>query len=236
LESARPAFLVSVSYAACVWASVHKIDRVRPQPNGGAIVLVEDERSAAKMALVPSVSTVIAVARILNARRMLETRYGGKGEIRYATNATPPTFLAEAIARAGAGLSDASGEQVKVPAAPASVSAVIDQAFAELAHQLRTNANATDMIAALRTTEGRRRKSPLDKDANPAAYWTAVFELAALAGEMSRPRGGRWIETKDMPVPFAIKFAEGGLAMPSKLAQIIVEGGDPEQSMATDVT
>jgi len=63
-----------------------------------------------------------------------------------------------------------------------------------------------------------------------------VFELAALAGELSRSRGGRWIETTEMPVPFAIKFADGGLANPAKLAQKIVEGGDPVESMATDVT
>ena len=53
-----------------MWARVHKIDRIRPQPGGGAIVLVEDERSAAAMARVPSLSVVIAVARVLNARRV----------------------------------------------------------------------------------------------------------------------------------------------------------------------
>jgi hypothetical protein len=60
-----------------------------------------------------------------------------------------------------------------------------------------------------------------------------VFELAALAGELSRPRGGRWIETKDMPVPFAIKLADGALAMPTKLAQRIVEGHADDGSLAT---
>ena len=27
-----------------MWSRVHKIDRIRPQPNGGAIILIEDER------------------------------------------------------------------------------------------------------------------------------------------------------------------------------------------------
>ena len=46
-----------------MWAKVHKIDRIRPQPGGGAIVLVEDERTVGQMSRVPSLSTIIAVAR-----------------------------------------------------------------------------------------------------------------------------------------------------------------------------
>src|SRR4051812_10779380 len=84
-------------YARAVWGRVHKIDRIRPQPDGSAIVLVEDERSGAAMSRVPSLSVIIAVARVLNARRVLETRYGGKGEVRYAANAALPSFLFDAV-------------------------------------------------------------------------------------------------------------------------------------------
>ena len=219
-----------------VWARVHKIDRIRPQPDGGAIVLVEDERSAAAMGRVPPLSTLIAVARVLNAKRLLTAKYGGKGEVRYATSARLPAFLADAIARAGASVSDRGGEVVTTPAMPAGVASIVDTAFAALAYYTRSSVSATDIVAAMKTVEARRRTSPLERDANPVAYWTAVFELAALAGELSRPRGGRWIETTDVPVPFAIKFTEGGLAMPTKLAQQIVEGRDPIESMATEVT
>jgi hypothetical protein len=208
-----------------VWARVHKIDRVRPQPDGGAIVLVEDERNAAAMARVPGLSVLIAIARILNARRLLEARYAGKGEIRYAVRVTPPGPLLDAIGRAGAAYSDATGDRVIVPAVPASISSTIDQAFAELAHHGRTSAGAHDVVTALRETEEARRKAPLDRDANPAAYWTAVLELAALAGELSRQRGGRWVECDDLPLPFAIKLPTGELAMPARAAQRIVEGG-----------
>lgn len=219
-----------------MWASVHKVDRVKPQKTGGAIVLVEDERNAGQMARVPSLSTLIAVARILNARRVLETKYNGVGEVRYATNASPPPFLAEAIARAGASLCDRNGDNVRAPAMPASVASVIDTAFAELAYHTRTIVGGQDMASTLRLLEERRRKAPVTRDDNPAVYWTAVFELAALAGELSRSRGGRWMETKELPVPFAVKFAEGGVATPAKLAQQIVEGAAPVESMATDVT
>jgi hypothetical protein len=218
-----------------VWARIHKIDRIRPLPGGGAIVLVEDDRKAAAMMRVPSLSILIAVARILNARRALDARYGGKGEIRYAAAATPPSPLLEAIARAGAAVSDPSGDRVLVPAAPAALSAVIDSAFAELAHHVRTSSLASDLGAALRAAEAARRKAPLDRDANPAAYWAAVLELAALAGELSRPRGGRWIDTTELPVPFALRFPDGALAAPAKLAQRIALGGDPLESMATEV-
>jgi hypothetical protein len=218
-----------------VWARVHKIDRVRPQPNGSAIVLVEDERNAAAMARTPGLSTLVAVARILNARRLLDARYGGKGEIRYATNASPPTPLTDAITRAGASIADRTGENVTYVGMPAAVGPTIDLAFSDLAHYMRTSVGAQTAADALRLLEGRRRKAAaLDRETNPAGYWTAVFELAALAGELSRPRGGRWIDTKDTPVPFAIKFAEGGLANPVKLAIQIVEGVDPLESLVTE--
>jgi hypothetical protein len=217
-----------------VWARVHKIDRIRPLPGGGAVVLVEDERKAAAMMRVPSLSVLIAIARILNARRVLDTRYGGKGEVRYAAAAPPPPPLLDAIIRAGASVADRSGERVTVPAAPAGLSAVIDHTFAELAHHVRTSSLSPDLGTALHAAEAARRKAPLDRDANPAGYWTAVLELAALAGELSRGKGGRWVETTELPVPFAIRFPGGELAAPAKLAQRIVEGGDPLESMTTE--
>ena len=218
-----------------MWARVDKIDRIRPQPGGSAIVLVEDERNAAAMARVPSLSTLIAIARILDARRVLDLRYRGNGEVRYAAASSPPQFLAEAITRAGAHITDRAGDRVSVPAAPASVSSTIDLAFAELAHHVRTSIGQVTLSAALRTTEERRRRAPVDVDANPAVYWTAVFELTALAGELSRAKGGRWVETAELPMPFAVRFPGGEVAAPAKLAQRIVEGGDPLESMATEV-
>ena len=214
-----------------VWARVHKIDRIRPQPGGGGIVLVEDERNVSAMARVPGLSTVIAVARVLNARRALEAKFAGKGEIRYAAGVTPPPFLIDAIIRAGASVSDARGERIVVPAVSGAVSSIIDHAFAELAHHVRTNLGLLDMASTLATLEAQRRKAPLDREANPAAYWTAVFEIAALAGEQSRKRGGRWIETTETPVPFAVQFPDHKQATPAKLAQQIVEGASPEGSL-----
>ncbi len=194
-------------------------------------MLVEDERTPAAMARVPGLSTVVAVARVLNARRLLEARYGGKGQVRYAS-APPPPFLHDAITRAGAAVSDRGGEQVVAPATPAAVSSIVDHAFAELAHHVRTSVGIVDMATALRTVEAQRRKAPLDRDAQSAPYWSAVFELTALAGELSRPRGGRWVETTEMPVPFALRFASGELAVPSRLAQQIVEGAADDSLVA----
>jgi hypothetical protein len=217
-----------------VWARVDKIDRIRPQPGGSAIVLVEDERNAAAMGRIPSLSTLIAIARILDARRVLDLRYHGNGEVRYAAASSPPNFLVDAITRAGAHITDRAGDRITVPAAAASVSAVIDLAFAELAYHVRTGIGQVTLAAALRTTEERRRRAPLDLDAQPALYWTAVFELTALAGELSRPRGGRWIEVPETPVPFAIRLTTGELAKPARLAQRIVAGQEALESLATD--
>jgi hypothetical protein len=217
-----------------VWARVHKIDRIRPRPDGGAIVLVEDERAAPAMSQVPSLSTLVGIARVLDAHRVIETRYAGKGEVRYAANASLPGFLFDAVVRAGAAVTDRSGDTLVSPPQPASVAAVVDTAFADLAHYTRTNVGVPDMLTALRRVEADRRKAPLDRELRPALYWRAVFELAALAGELSRSQGGRWIDTKDMPVPFAIRFTSGRLAMPTRLAQSIVDGEPTHESLAPD--
>jgi hypothetical protein len=215
-----------------VWARVDKIDRIRPQPGGGAVVLVEDERNAAAMGRIPSLSTLVAIARILDARRVLELKYRGNGEIRYAAASSPPMFLVDAITRAGASITDRGGDHLRVPAAPGSVTAIIDLSFAELAHHVRTGIGPVTMSAALRMTEERRRQAPIAVDGNPSGYWTAVFELTALAGELSRSRGGRWFEVPETPVPFAIRLASGELARPSRLAQRIVAGQSAEESLA----
>jgi hypothetical protein len=207
-----------------VWARLHKLDRVKPQPTGGAVILIEDSRPAAQMQRVPSLSSLIAIARVLAALRALEAKYDGKGAVHYDVSTAVPSFLSEAITRAGATIT--SGDRVVVQAAPAGVAAMIDVAFSELAHHVRGSIGVLDLAAALAQTEKTRRASPLDKDQVPEKYWPAVLELAALAGELARKRGGRWVETRDLPVPFALKFPDGALAHPTQVAQKIVEGAD----------
>jgi hypothetical protein len=207
-----------------VWVRLHKLDRVKPLATGGAIVLIEDERPATQMQRVPSLYTLVAIARILSAHRALEAKFDGKGEVRYQVHTTIPSFLSEAIARAGAAVYD--GDRLIAPAARAGVAALIDIAFSELAHHARGTVGIVDLAAALEHVEKIRRAKPLDKDAEPEKYWPAVLELAALAGELARKRGGRWVETRDLPVPFALKFPDGKLAHPTQVAQKIVEGAE----------
>lgn len=211
---------------------MHKLDRVRPQPGGGAIILVEDERSAAAMRVAPALSLLIAVARVLNARHALDARYAGKGEVRYATNATVPGPLFDAMVRAGAAVADRTGDALVSPAQPASVGAVVDAAFSDLAYATRTDLGVGDPRSALQRVEAAHRKAPLDRDREPARYWRAVFELAAIAGELARGQGGRWVDTREMPVPFALRVGSGQLAMPTKLAQRIVAGEATDESLA----
>src|SRR5258706_8459357 len=139
---------IRLRYSGVVWARVHKIDRVRPQPGGGAIILVEDERSAGQMARRLPLSILIAIARVLNAHHALDKKYGGKGEVRYATNAKLPPSLFEAVQRAGAAVSDRTGERLDGGTSPASVSSTIDLAFAHLANDLRTTVGAANMQSA----------------------------------------------------------------------------------------
>ena len=207
-----------------MWARLHKLDRVKPLPAGGAVVLIEDERPATLIQRNPALSSLVAIARVLSARRALEAKYDGKGEVRYQVNTTAPSFLSEAIARAGGATYD--GDRMVSPAAAAGVAAIIDVAFSELAHHARGTVGIVDLAAALAHVEKTRRAKPLDKDKEPEKYWPAVLDLAALAGELARKRGGRWIDTRDLPLPFALKFPDGKLAHPTQVAQKIVEGAD----------
>jgi cell division septation protein DedD len=218
-----------------MWARVHKLDRVRALPNGGALIVIEDERTAAQVQRVPSLSTLIAIARVLSAHRALDAKFDGKGEVRYATSANLPSFLSEAITRAGAAVAERDeANTTRIPAQPAGTAALIDVAFSELAHHARGSIGIIDIATALRQLEQRRRSSPLDRDKQPELYWPAVLELAALAGEQSRARGGRWIDTRDLPLPFALKLADGAVARPTIVAQKIVEGGGAEETLTTD--
>lgn len=222
-----------------MWARVHKLDRVRALPTGGAVILIEDERTPPQMLRVPSLSSLIAIARVLAAKRALEAKFDGKGEVRYVTSAMLPSFLSEAITRAGAAIADRNGDRVVVPASPAGVAALVDVAFSELAHHVRGALGVVDLGVALERLEKQRRAKPLDRDKEPQLYWPAVLELAALAGEQSRRRGGRWIDTRDLPIPFALKLADGKLAHPTVVAQKIVEGvgdegGAEDEMLATD--
>lgn len=217
-----------------MWARIHKLDRVRPLASGGAIVLLEDDRTGTQMQRNPPLSTLFAIARVLGARRALEVKFDGKGEVRYVSSATMPSYLSEAITRAGASIADQHGDRVVVPASASGVAALIDVAFSELAHHVRGALGAADINAALTKLEERRSSNPLDRDKQPEQYWTAVFELAALAGEQSRKRGGRWVDTRDLPVPFALKFADGKIAHPTNVAQKLVEGGAADDMLSTD--
>jgi hypothetical protein len=210
-----------------MWARLHKVDRIRPQPGGGAIILIEDERGIVNLSRVASMSTLMAIARVLDAKQVLDAKYASKGEVRYAPVTPLPSFLSEAISRAGAHIADRTGEKIVQVAQPASVESLIDVAFSELAHYTRGNVGA-DLATALKTIEAARRRTPLDRESH--LYWPAVFEIAALAGELSRSRGGRWIDVREMPVPFAMRFPDSqALARPTALAQKIVEGQDPDE-------
>ena len=121
-------FRIQRSQTATMWARVHKVDRVRPQPNGGAIILIEDERGVPMMTRVPSLSTLTAIARVLDAKQVLEAKYDGKGEV-----GTRPRRRCRASwrrrCRARARISDRTGETIVQMAQPASVEATVDVAI-----------------------------------------------------------------------------------------------------------
>lgn len=215
-----------------MWARLHKVDRIKPLPGGGAIAFVDDERGPGHISRVASLSTLVAIARILNARRALDAKFAGAGEVRYVV-AAPPPFFTDAIQRAGAAVADQRGERVVLPPQPGNIASTIDLAFADLAHHVRSQYGAQTIADALKRVEADRRKQPIDRDADPDKYWTAVLELAALAGEATRPRSTRWVDTTEVPVPFAILYPNNERATPTRYAQQVVEGKAADPLPAT---
>jgi hypothetical protein len=174
-----------------LWARVHKIDRIRPLATGGATVFIEDERTPSQIQRHAPLSIVIAVARVLDAKQVLGSKYAGVGEVRYLGTAGMPSFLMDAIARAGAHVVERERDRVAMAAQPAAVDALVDVAFSDLAHHAKAHHDTTDLASTLKTLEAARKAKPYERDANPAEYWPAVFTIAALANELSRPRRAR---------------------------------------------
>ncbi len=219
-----------------MWARVHKIDRIRPLPGGGASILVEDERTVAQVHWALAMSTLIAIARVLDARQVLDAKYAGKGEVRYVAPAGVASSFMEAVARAGAHVVERERERVAMAAQPGSLDALVDTLFSELAQHTKVHLGAADLAAALQQLEAARAKTPLDREAAPQLYWPAVFELAAVAGALSRRRKARWVEVREMPVPFALRFPDSpALARPFAVAQKIVEGQPAAAASAAEV-
>jgi hypothetical protein len=212
----------SGSASASAWADLDRLAVARPGADGAARLVVRDDRPARDVIEVVPVSTVIAIARVIRARRVLAERHAGIGTVIYAA-ADPPAFLVDAVTAAGGVVFD--GARERIAAAPRVLTMQLDAAFLDLATAVRRRVRARTFTDAIELREHELRLRPVDA-ADAGARWIAIAELAALAGEVVRERrAARWIDDGAHRFPLALDLGKGARLAPGGKAQEIVEGG-----------
>jgi len=206
-----------------MWADLDKLAIARSRSNGAPVLIARDDRTRADIERARPLSILVAISRIVRGRRAIDERYGGRGVVMYAFTA-PPDFLIEAVTAAGGVVFDGASE--RTTRSPMATTAQLDAAFCDLATEVRRRVNARTFGDAVDVRESELRAHPIDRG-DSAAYWGAIFELAALTGELVREnRAARWIESSKMRFPLALDLGGSVMTFPGQLAQTIVDGGD----------
>jgi hypothetical protein len=204
------------------WADLDKI-AVKPRPDGGATLVIRDDRPLDKIFETKHLSIIIAIARVTRARHALAEKYGGRGAVVYVVSRRPPDFLLDAITAAG-GIAF-HGTREHSAASPLPTTLQLDATFSDLGSQVRRRLGAKSFLAALESLEWELRRKLPDR-ADPAAWWTATVELAALTGEcMREKRAARWTEAPSERFPLGLDLGKSNVLLPGQLAQTILEGG-----------
>jgi hypothetical protein len=243
----KGSFLVRRRVDIVVYSSLHKIDLVAQDKNGtGKIFVQTDHRDAEEVAREVEISVIFALARTLLPRRMPDAK---QAVVRYVCMGKLHPALAEVAVATGTQV-EAMGENAKLEGvrrrAPADIA---DEAFGALGKRLlgeKGLAANEEGLAAFEATLKDAPSNPEDED--EIAHWTAVVELAAVAGEVLRAKyGGRWVDDpKDFadipflfepacnaglvnPVGKAIKFLLHGAAeSPRQLLTLVEDSGAPQ--------
>jgi hypothetical protein len=179
------------------WADLDKLAVAKRLPDGRARLVAVDERTSDAITEARHLSTVVAIARVTRGRFAIRERHDDHGILIYTVREVPPVFLVDAVTAAG-----------------------------DLASGVRRRLKVASIGDALDVLEHHLRRKPIAKD-DPVAMWTAVCELAALAGELIRAeRPARWITVAGERFPLGLDLGKGEVAFPDKLAQAIALGGE----------
>lgn len=82
---------------------------------------------------------------------------------------------------------------------------IIQDAFSSLAREVAAEHGVPMTLAGLQTVEDALAATAVSADEDEAAYWSAVFKLGGLAGELIRAsNGGRWVQVETGSLPFAV--------------------------------
>jgi hypothetical protein len=210
-----------------VYCSIDKIDLVA-QVDGKSIAVQTDHRARRDIEAEPELSTLFAMARVLNARQQLADDGQCDAAVHYKVASVPPPLLREALRAAGGVLEGKRIEKLG-RASDAAVGALADRAFSALARRAAARVGSRDLAIALRMLEDQTVAAPPARD-DEVAYWTRVLELAALAGELLRAKyPGQWVQTDRALVPFGFQLSTGSAVMfPTNRAQRVIEDGRDE--------
>jgi hypothetical protein len=205
--------------------------RVRDKASGELKRIVQcDFRNLDEIAARPALSTVFALVRIATARC-----YDRSVPVEQACKVEPPRFLIDAVVAAGGGLRVEDHVLVVPPSPPPPPEAMdgfADRAFAALAAEAAGAGGAitSDGLAALEARVVATITADM-RSTDPLAYWTAVVELAAVAGELLRElspgSGWRFLADQHLPFTFRIEVPDVQVirVYPLAKAQELIENG-----------
>lgn len=217
-----------------MYCSLDKIDFVAHVDERPVAVQV-DHRTHDEIAADRALSTLFALARVLNARDHLATEGVPEAAVHYVVVERPPPEMCAALAAAGATLEHADDmfprEQLGGMCL-ATAGTLADAAFASVARAAAVRMGTRDLAVALRMLEDQTLASPPTRD-DEATYWSRILELAALAGEVLRakhPVVGRWVHSDRALIPFGFQLERpeshnATLVFPTNRAQRLVDEG-----------
>jgi hypothetical protein len=213
-----------------MYSSIDRVDVVGETPEG-ALLVQTDHRSVSEIEQEPELSVLFALARILNAQHIAKAKQLKVAAIVYTPILGAPPFLVDALGTVGAHLEDMTTMQRTRLSSDRDPAELADHMFTALAAVVceRVGADGPEQaLAFVEDDHGAAYGAAPDED-NEIAYWTTVFELMALTGEIIRARaGGSWVVADHGSVPFGFKLPTGSVLLPGNRAQRCLDEGAQE--------
>jgi hypothetical protein len=213
-----------------MYSSLDRVDII-VEGDTGPCAVQTDHRPTDEIEATPEISTLFALVRVLNARRIATDDGRDIETVVYTALGEPPPFLVDALASVDATLErPPARERRRLGPSSRPPEAFAEDAFAALAAKVQRRVGLTDPAAALHALEAEVTAEPPDREDDEIGYWTRVLELAAMAVAVIRTQHpGRWtiVDQGDVPLGFALE-ADEGVVLPTNRAQRLIEDGEGE--------
>ncbi len=208
-----------------MYSSLERADFMVQHKDGMSIYVQTDHRTAADIESEPDLSTAFAIIRVLYPTRT-GRQQGTPFKVHYTLNEPPPEFLHQAIASAG-GLLMIDQKETAYQGQPMDLLQLLNGSLSNLGRAVAQRHGKSLSTEGLKEIEGVYLANRSDPEEDEVAYYTAIVELGAFAGEVMRGlRGGGWNATDEeigtIPVVYdcgpmsvnflgkAIKYFENG--------------------------